>query len=153
MGLVAALTPGEKAEVLREAFNKHAKELLAIEDAQQKLTTVLLAILGAGASFVAGTKPPLSTGARLGLSLVVVATVLIGIVYTKRRNNARLATRQLLVRCEEALGFHESDQYTAGPLYSAELKDFPLKGSWLGLINWLVIAAGAGFLLLVWLIQ
>src|SRR6266852_279615 len=58
----------EKAKVLREAYRKHAQSLHDIEDTQVKLTALLLGILGAGATFIAGVKQPLLLGTRLGLT-------------------------------------------------------------------------------------
>ncbi len=143
----------QKAEILREAYRKHAAELLALEDAQQKLTVLLLAILGAGGSFIAGVRGPVSHGTRWGLTVLVVATVSIGLIYTFFRNRARAATRALLVRCEEALGFQQVDVYIPSEtLYAEELKKYPSRGKWLGLIYALVPAAGIGFLIVLWTI-
>jgi hypothetical protein len=145
------LTDAEKAEVLRETYKKHATELLAIEDAQQKITILLLGILGAGGSFIAGMKEALSCGAKCGLTVVVVSTVIIGLILTFFRSHARETTRALLVRCEEALGFGEKGYYIPGEkLYGDVLMMFPSKGKWLGLIYALVPAAGVGFLITLW---
>ena len=51
-----SLTDAQKAEVIRDAYKKHAEELRAIEDAQAKLTGVMLGIFGAGASFLAAPR-------------------------------------------------------------------------------------------------
>ncbi len=150
---VTNLTDAERAEIVQEAYRKHATELLAIEDAQQKLTMLLLAILGAGGSFIAGMNQPLSIGAKIGLTILVVATVVIGLIYTLFRNRARRSTRALLVRCEKALGFQETGAYIPGEtLYGNELTKFPVKGWWLGLIYALVPTAGIGFLIVLWMI-
>lgn len=156
---VTNLTDSEKAKVLREAYRKHAQSLHDIEDTQVKLTALLLGILGAGATFIAGVKQPLLLGAKLGLSLVIVATMLIGTISTVFRSRARRATRYLLVRCERALGFHEVGVYIVDEvLYandanvtSRKLTEFSKRRNWLAYINWLVIAVGIGFLLVLWL--
>ena len=141
----------QKAEILRDVYNKHAAELLALEEAHQKLTTLILAILGAGGSFVASTTTPLTNQTRWGLTIIVVSTVLIGLVYTWFRSRARQTTRALLVRCEEALGFHTSGIYLDGQtLYGDELRKYPSRGAWLNLIYALVLAVGLGFLVVVW---
>jgi len=141
----------QKAEILREAYSKHAAELLAIEEAQQKLTTLILAILGAGGSFVASSSTPLTNAARWGLTIIVVSTVAIGLVYTLFRSRARQTTRALLVRCEEAMGFHTAGLYVDGQtLYGEELRRYPARGAWLNLIYALVLAVGLGFLVVVW---
>jgi hypothetical protein len=145
------LSDDQKAEILREAYKKHATELLAIEEAQQKLTTLILAILGAGGSFLASRTTQLSNQTRWGLTILVVSTVLIGLVYTWFRSRAREATRALLVRCEEALGFQTAGAYLADQsLYADTLKQYPSRGGWLNLIYLLVPAVGIGFLVVVW---
>jgi len=145
------LSDDRKAEILLEAYKKHAAELLAIEEAQQKLTTLILAILGAGGSFVASTTGPLTNAVRWGLTIIVVSTVLIGLVYTLFRNRARQTTRALLVRCEEAMGFHTAGLYLDGQtLYGEELRKYPTRGAWLNLIYLLVLAVGIGFLFVIW---
>jgi hypothetical protein len=147
------LTDAEQSEVLREAYRKHSAELLAIEDSQQKLTALVLAILGAGGSFIAGMHQPLPGGARWGLTVLVVAIVLVGLVYTFFRSRARALTRELLVRCEEALGFYGQGPYIAGQtLYGAAWQQFPSRGRWLNLNYALVPAAAIGFLIVLWTI-
>jgi hypothetical protein len=153
------LTDAEKAKVLREAYRKLAQSLHDIEETQVKLTAVLLAILGAGATFIAGARQPSSLGARVGLTVVIIATVVIGSISTHFRNRARKATRYLLVRCEKALGFYDVGVYIRDEvLYApepnvtaAKLDEFSKKGNWLAYINWLVVAVGIGFLLVLWL--
>ncbi len=149
--IATSLTPAQKAEVIREAYRKHAAVLLAIDDAQMKLTIVLLAILGTGASFIAGAKQPLSWKSKLGLTVIIGATVLMGTIYTKFRSGARRSVRELLLRCEQSLGFQEVGVYIPGEkLYRDDLKLYPGQGNWLGYINWLVVAAGIGFLIVLW---
>lgn len=151
IGAAVNISDDQKAEILRDVYNKHAAELLAIEEAQQKLTTLILAILGAGGSFIASTSTPLTNATRWGLTIIVVCTVLIGLVYTLFRSRARQATRALLVRCEEAMGFHTAGMYLEGQtLYGAELRKYPSRGAWLNLNYGLVLAVGAGFLVVVW---
>jgi hypothetical protein len=145
------LSDERKVEILLEAYKKHAAELLAIEEAQQKLTTLILAILGAGGSFVASTTTPLTNAARWGLTIIVVSTVMIGLVNTLFRSRARQTTRALLVRCEEAMGFHAVGMYLEGQtLYGEELRKYPSRGAWLNLIYLLVLAVGIGFLFVIW---
>jgi hypothetical protein len=146
----ASLQAGEKAELVREAYKKHAIELLALEDAQQKVMLVLLAVLSAGASFIGAQKElALTIGARIGLSGTVMALVFFGMLYTRRRDVARQLTRQFLVNCEEAMGFWEMGAYVPDkPLYPGNAQDFVKGGRWLGATVWLVAIAGLGFLVL-----
>src|SRR6185295_3570029 len=142
------LKAGEKAEVLREAYKKHATELLAIEEAQQKLVSVMLSIFGAGASFLAAMKTTLRWGPRIGLIFVAAAIVAITLAYGVKRKNARSSVRALLEKCEEALGFYESGAYLpTGALYTR--MEYAGKGDWLSILSILAVgAAGAGFVTL-----
>lgn len=142
---------GKKYEILLAAYQKHATELLAIEEAQQKFITLLLGILGAGGTFLAGTQASLSCGPRLGVTLIVVAIVVIGLLYTAVRSRARETTRALLVRCEEALGFYEPGAFfNKDTLYGETLKKYPGRGGWLSWNYALVPATGLGFLVVLW---
>ena len=141
----------KKSEILLAAYQKHATELLAIEEAQQKLITLLLAILGAGGSFLAGMKTPLSDGTKVGITVIVVAIILIGLIYTAVRSRARASTRALLVRCEIALGFYQCGAFIPNDTLSGKtLKEFPGRGGWLSWNYALVPATGVGFLIVLW---
>ncbi len=151
--VVQALDAKERIENVREAYKKHGAELLAIEEAQQKITLVLLGIFGAGASFLASSKDhPLATHANLGLTMVVVAIVALAAAYTNRRNKARASVRDLMVACEEAFGFFAQDAYVrAATLYPVAHVEFRKKGWWLGWGSFAAVLLGAaGFLLVLW---
>ena len=156
---VLSLGPGEKAEVIRDVYKKHAAELAAIEDAQQKLVLLVLGIFGAGASFLASDKAPTTSGsAKLGLTLVVLGILIVGLRQTSHRDRARIAVRRLLVDCEEALGLFDPGVYRAGSTlytqdaasYTAGLRDFQKRGHWLGEIMWIAALAAVGFLMILW---
>jgi len=148
----SGLKPSEKAELIRDIYNKHAAELLAIEDAQQKLTLLLLSVFGAGATFLASDKMPApSILASSGLTLVVLGMVAVGWRYTKRRDHARQSVRELLFECEKALGLFEVGIFRPNAsLYCGELKNFPLQGYWLSYTFWIAALAAAGFLIVLW---
>jgi hypothetical protein len=142
-----------KAEVVREVYKKHAAELLAIEEAQQKLTLLLLGVFGAGASFLASEKgaSALSVLSKCGLSIVTAAILLVGWRYTRRRDHARASVRNLLTDCEVALGLYAADVYVAGqPLYTAGLIRFPERGGWLSATYWIATLAAVGFVIVLW---
>jgi hypothetical protein len=148
---VLNLPDPQKAEVLRDVYKKHSEELRAIEDSQNKLTGILLAIFGAGASFLAGTKQSIPCNAKIGLTVVVLAILGVGLVITYARSNARRSTRTLLIRCEKALGFEEVGYYIAGErLYGQAFQNYPAKGGWLNFAILLVAMSGVGFLFLLW---
>jgi hypothetical protein len=146
------LPDAQKAEIVREVYKKHAAELLAIEEAQQKLTLLLLGVFGAGASFLASEKgPSLSGPAKIGLSLVVLGIVWVGLRYTRRRDLARVSVRDLLVDCEKALGLFDVGVYSRDlPLYGKPLEKFASKGGWLSWTFWIAGLAALGFLVVLW---
>lgn len=150
--LAGGIPPDKLAEAVREAYKKHAAELLAIEDAQQKLTLLLLGVFGAGVSFLASAKAALDPWAKGGITAVVFAMLLLAAGYTYQRNLARQAVRGLLVACEEALGFFEPGRYLTGaPLYPIGFLNFPNAGAWLGWLSFaVVVLGGIGFLLVLW---
>jgi hypothetical protein len=151
---VLSLTDTQKAEVIRDAYKKHAEELRAIEDAQTKLTGVMLGIFGAGASFLASTKNPIPAQAKVGLTIVIAGIIGVGTIIAWFRRGARRGTRDLLKRCEQALGFFENDFYISGEkLYGDVFQNFPKKGWWLDLAIILAGVSGLGFLLLLWSLQ
>lgn len=148
-----ALTPGERSEIVREAYRKHGLALSGIEAAQNKLVIGLLAILSAGASLFASRGHPFTPtlGMRLGLTVVVVALVTFAALFTRRRNAARQAVRELLIRCEEALALYDYDVYiTNAPLYPVKYRQYATSGSWLGGSLAIVILASVGFLIILW---
>jgi hypothetical protein len=145
-----ALADDKKAEILREVYRKHTAELLAIEDAQQKLVLLILGIFGAGASYLSKGQYT-SLAAQVGLTAATISILILGHHFTKERSRARQNTRFLLVRCEEALGFYAEGQYlTSQPLYAPELLGFHKKGHWLARGIFLTWLAALGFLLVLW---
>lgn len=149
--IVRELNAAERSEILREAYKKHSAELLALEDAQQKLVLLLLAIFGAGASLLASAKLMFQLSAKLGITLFVVATLVVAWEYTRRRDIARAGIRSLLVQCELALGFYDNGVYLVGStLYPSPVRDFSTRGAWLNRTFWLAVLAAVGFLVVLW---
>ena len=149
----SGLADSAKAEVVRDIYKKHAGELLAIEEAQQKLTLLLLGVFGAGASFLASAKgaSTLTVLSKCGLSIVTVVILLVGWRYTRRRDHARASVRNLLTDCEVALGLYSADVYVVGrPLYTAELIRYPVRGGWLSATYWIAALAAVGFVIVLW---
>ncbi len=155
--------PPQKAEALREAYKRHSSELVTIEEQQGKLLLVMLGIFSAGATFLAsyyknGSTPDstpelrLELPVRLGLTVITGALLWLWGWFTFERHNYRQAVRDLLVRCELALGFYAKDAYLEGDsLYTQEERGFPSKG---GFMLWnhflIVVLAGVGFLVILW---
>jgi hypothetical protein len=138
----------DRSEAVREAYRKHAGELLAIEEAQQKLVLLVLAVFGAVESFLGGAH---GYGPRIGITVMVVSILVVAGVYTGKRNRARESVRKLMVNCERALGFYEDDRYIKGEsLYPQGHQHFPDAGEWLGWIYWFAVLAGVGLLVVLW---
>jgi len=146
------LAAEHRSEVIRDVYRKHAAELLAIEEAQQKLVLLLLGVFGAGASFLASDKVPLQAcWPRAGLTVLMLALLAIAGLYTTRRNHARVTVRHMLLQCDEALGLFEPGVYLEqAPLYADKYRTFPAEGKWLAWTYWLAVVAGIGFLVVLW---
>jgi hypothetical protein len=147
------LAPEHRSEIIREVYRKHAAELLAIEEAQQKLVLLLLGVFGTGASFLASekTRPLQAFWPRVGLTVLVLALLAIAGVYTRHRNHARETVRHALLQCDEALGLFEPGVYLGdSQLYPAEYRTFARAGKWLGWTYWLAVLAGIGFIVVIW---
>src|SRR5712691_148645 len=77
--------PPQKTEFLRTAYGKHAAELVAIDDQQQKLLLVMLGIFGAGATYLASLgkgdagRPPHEVSIVLQLGLTLITITLVGL--------------------------------------------------------------------------
>lgn len=144
------LSPDAKAELIRDIYGKHVAELLAIEDSQQKLVLLLLSVFGAGASFLASDNADLTLTSKLGLTVVVLGMIAVSWRYTRRRDDARISVRQLMVQCEKALGLFDPNLFLTSSLYPQELKNFPKWGGWMSRTFWLASLAAAGFLFILW---
>src|SRR5271170_3795887 len=120
--------PPQKAEALREAYKRHSSELVTIDEQQGKLLLVMLGIFSAGATLLAkgdSTFQP-SWAVQGGLTLITLGLLWLWIWFTLERHNYRQAVRDLLVRCELALGFYAKDLYLQGDkLYTTEELGFP----------------------------
>ena len=144
------------------AYQKHAAELLAIEASQEKLINLILGIYSAGLTLIAAMLKDARallqgldhTLSPLAWALIVVA-VLIGayaIYMSVRRNKARQAVRQGLLRVDQALGFFEQGAYLQGEqLWPADWLNFP-KPSFLDWSHAIVIAAGVAFIAAIYFI-
>lgn len=142
------ISDDNKIKLLVEAYNKHSRELLSLEESQQRLVTLLLAVLAAGITFIAEIQP---FPQQLMIPLIIVAILLavFGGVYTHKRNKARASIRRLMVAIEEAMGFYDQNQYLQGrSLYPAAMKTYP-KAQWLGSIYYIVLLAAISFIFIV----
>jgi hypothetical protein len=156
--LSGTVGPPQKSEMLREAYKRHCSELVTIEEQQGKLLLVMLGILSAGATFLAaGIKEhstPLECEVKVGLTIMTLALLALWGWFTWEKHGYRRAVRDLLVRCEVAMGFYEGGTYLhCTGLYTTEELEFPSprKGRFVPYVYLLTVgAAGAGFLLILW---
>lgn len=156
------LNDPQKVEFLRDAYRKHANELLAIEEGQRKLTALLLAMLGAGATFIAERQQKQQQGVQLpilakwGLTIGAVSTLVVAVVYTCFRHYARQDVRRMLTRCEKALGFETKGEYIDGEtlfetVQGANPEKFQFRGWWLDSMMILLVTGGAvAFIMATW---
>jgi hypothetical protein len=154
--------PPQKCEALREAYKRHCSELVTIDEQQVKLLLVMLGIFSAGATFLAsrsridpgGMTAPgdLNLVVKIGLTIITFTLLYQWAHYSIERHNYRQAVRDLLVRCELALGFYAKDAYLKGDaLYTPEELKFHTKGGFmLGTLLSTVIVSGMAFLLILW---
>jgi hypothetical protein len=146
--------PPQKADALREAYKRHSSELVTIDEQQAKLLLVMLGILSAGATLLASGKGAWQPTrvVQFGLTLITFALLGVWIRFTYERHSYRQAVRDLLVRCELAMGFYATNAYLeGGELYTPKELEFPSKGGFmLGTNLFIVVLAGLGFLLVLW---
>jgi hypothetical protein len=145
-------TDCDRHSALYEAYKKHSAELRAIEDGENKSLLLILTIFGAGATAVSKvdlTKHP-ATAAYL-IALVIIITVA-GFHVVHENKDLRTAVRELLVRCEQAMGFYTPNAFLKGhTLYQLAERHYACKGRGLQYLSWFVIlAAGVGLILLIW---
>ena len=141
----------DKVEILRDLYKKHAAELLALEEAQQKLNALVLGIFSAGATLLASdtVRALVGSGGKLGLVLVTVAIGGLGGLYTFKRHQARGSVRLLLTRCEEALGCYDTGFLAnGGTLYPVEFRQYKERGSWLAATFALALLSAVAFLIM-----
>jgi hypothetical protein len=130
-----------------EAYRKHSTELSAIEDRQNKMILLLLGILSAAGTLLNNQCP--DPAVVWYIAFVAIVIVSMGHHANNELADLRKASRDLLVRCETALGYYSKDIFTNGKaLYTDYENGYARRGGWLKRyfsIVWLVLA---GFLIL-----
>jgi hypothetical protein len=136
---------------LVEAYKKHATELASIEDRQYKLTLLMLGIFSAGLTLIASGHVDLTCSVRWSLIAFSLAIVIPSCQYIGELHHLRGVTRELLVRCEIALGFHSPDLFLKDEnLYAAVEMAYGKKGQYLrNSFYLLVLPACLAFVLIV----
>ena len=147
-----AASAGPPAAVL-EAYKKHVQELRGIDDRQNKILAGLLAIFSAAAPLLINNAGALRWFSALYVSLVALAIVFIGQHAVDELHDLRIATRDLLVRCEVALRYYEIGAFLVGQMLYTEYElDYPHRGKWMKQNYWIVWLICGGFVLLLWII-
>lgn len=152
------LTRDNKVQILLAAYQKHAAELNAIQQSEEKLESLVLAIYSAGLTLIAAlakdARKILAGPSPFAWALIVLA-VLVGVyaVYmSARRGDARRTVREALTRIEQALGFYVPGSYLQNmSLYPTHFLDFPKKT----FQNWsvaIVVLVGLAFAFGIYLI-
>ena len=120
------------ATILQEAYKKHATELASIEDRQHKLSLLTMGIFSAGLTLIASGHFPMTCNLKKTLIFLSLAIVIPSFHYNFELHRLRGVTRELLVRCEIALGLHEEDRFLIGEkLYAKGDIAFGKKGRWI----------------------
>jgi hypothetical protein len=137
--------------ILQEAYKKQATELTNIEDRQHKLTLLLLGIFGAGSTLIGSGHVCISIGLKAALVAFSIAIFGLNWWYGNELHRVRGITRELLVRCEIALGFHEENRFLTGEkLYADTELGYGKKGRWLrNSYRWTVGIVCGAFILIV----
>jgi hypothetical protein len=111
-----------------------------------------LGILSAAATLlIKDCQNDLGWAPRAYISIAILLIVGIGHHAIKELADLRNAVRDLLVRCEIALGFYEVGAFLEGRmLYTSYELDFRTRGGWLKQTYWYVWVVCIGFILLLW---
>jgi len=139
------------APILQDAYKKHATELTNIEDRQHKLNLLMLGIFSASATLIASGHVEMSCSLKFALTGLAIAIVIAGFRYNWELHSLRGLTRELLVRCEIALGFHEKNRFLKGETLYAEADiAYGKKGGWLrDSYYWTVVPVCIAFIFVV----
>jgi hypothetical protein len=138
---------------LLEAYKKHVEELRGIEDRQNKTIALILGIFSAAGTLLIAKQGDIPLPPKLYVTFVAVALVWIGQHAVDELHDLRIAVRGLLVRCETALGFYQTDKFFQGEmLYTTGEQEYALgKGAWMKQNYRIVWGVSTAFLVLLWL--
>lgn len=146
-------TDCDRHSALYEAYKKHSAELRAIEDGENKLLLLVLTIFGAGATAVSKINLKDQHFAAIYLSALAVGIAAAALHVVHENRDLRIAVRDLLVQCEQAMQFYTEGIFLKGhSLYQPAERHYSCKGDGLPFFSWIVIGgAGAGLVVLIWL--
>ena len=143
--------PSDPPKALVEAYKKHVDELRGIEDRQNKMIALLLGIFSAAATLLTKGWLNAGTAQKAYVTLIAVVLIWIGQHAVNEFHALRIAVRELLVRCEIALRFYETNVFITGSmLYTKDEIEYHTKGGWLKQYYLLVWAVGAAFIVILW---
>jgi hypothetical protein len=141
----------EKIGILLKAYEKHTRELLSLEESQQKLVGVIIGLFTVGAPVIAMAHN-MDVGQRLALTVGAAVLSLWGYLFSRKRNHARSAIRRLIVNIETALRFYEDGAYLQGAsLYPHAFQTAYPKPSFLGGLIYVALLQALVFIASLWL--
>jgi hypothetical protein len=142
----------DRHNALYEAYKKHSAELRSIEDGENKLLLLILAIFGAGVT--AASKVDLRCHPVLAIYFTAIATALAiaGNHVVNENHDLRIVVRDLLVQCEQAMDFYTPGKFLKDdPLYQDAERHYACKGQHLRDFSRWVIWGSVIFLIpLIW---
>jgi hypothetical protein len=145
--------PHDRYSALYEAYKKHSTELRAIEDGENKLLLLILAIFGAGVT--AASKVDLRCHPIPAGLLTVIAVLLgyLGLHVVGENHDLRIVVRDLLVLCEQAMDFYTPNAFLKGrSLYQDAERHYACKGQSLKSFSSAVVWIAGIFLVgLIWI--
>jgi len=145
--------PHDRYAALYEAYKKHSTELRAIEDGENKLLLLILAIFGAGVTAASKVDLRCQTLPAVALTAIAVGLGYLGLHVVGENHDLRIVVRDLLVRCEQAMEFYTPDAFLKGrSLYQEAERHYACKGQSLKTFSSIVVWIAGGFLVaLIWI--
>ncbi|MGD0989723.1 MAG: hypothetical protein ABR874_18070 [Candidatus Sulfotelmatobacter sp.] len=142
----------DRHSALYEAYKKHSAELRAIEDGENKLLLLIIAIFGAGVTAASKVDLRYHLFPAILLTLVSVGLIYLDWHVVGENHDLRIVVRELLVRCEQAMGFYTPDAFLKGrTLYQDAERHYACKGESLRSFSRIVVCiAGGSLIVLIW---
>ena len=137
---------------LYEAYKKHSTELRSIEDSENKTLLLILAIFGAGATAVSKINLMCQWTTAVYFTLLAGSIVAAGHHVVHENHDLRIAVRDLLVKCEQAMQFYTPNIFLKDQeLYQVAERHYACKGQGKQNFSRLIIyLTGIGLVMLIW---
>jgi hypothetical protein len=123
------LLKSDRLNSLHEAYRKHSTELASIEDRENKFLVLTSAGYVAGATAISTIDLQGHYCIVCFFVVIVFLTVGLGVHVIHENGDLRKAVRDMLVRCELAMGFYRPDVFLESiPLYGNAERCYSSKG-------------------------